>query len=235
MTSPHSIQYHGSPSEQNDRGDVSERALSVWMGQRLRRPLRGGALALMLVLAACGSSDSDGTKAAVDADKTAQASTADETSDSPEPSQGGTGTGTIEIGDVQHDLTVTRCTNMSGAIGGAAASVSEPDNVDVIFEFPPEDRDERPASEGWADMAPSVRLDSEDPYSQWELADGVLEAYNLPAEVEAQEITDTTFDISEDGQSVTGEGQFFEVNALLAGTMTEATTGTFSFSCPPKG
>ena len=203
--------------------------------QRMRRPIRGGALALMLVLASCGSSSSDGAKAKADTDKTAQVPAADKASDSPATSKGGTGTGTIEIGEVKHDLTITRCTNMAGAMGGGAVSASEPDNVDLTFEFPPEDWAERDASEGWADMASSVRLDSEDPYTQWEFAEAVFEAYDLPDDVEAQDVAATTFDISDDGQTVTGEGQFIEVNALLAGTATELTTGTFSFSCPPKG
>lgn len=234
MISQHSTSTYDTRSEFIEDGVALDREPTRLAGHRRRRPIVGGALALMLVLAACGSDGSDGANATADADKTVQAPTGDEATDSSAASAGGTGTGTIEIGDVKHDLTVTRCMNMFDTIGGDAASVSEPDNVDVTFEFSPNDWRDRDASEGWTEDG-TVRLDSEDPYEQWETGASMLEQYNLPGGAQASDFEITSYEISDDGQSVTGEAQFVELNALLAGTMTEPTTGTFSFSCPPEG
>lgn len=186
---------------------------------------RAGAVAVMLmVLAACGA----------DAPEGSQKSSGSAPADKSAVSSGGTGTGTIKIGDFQHDLTIVRCQNLAGAIGGQAVSVSDPNNVEVSFEFPPEDWAERPASEGWSDSA-AVRIDSEDPELQWQTGAESSEGFNLPAGMTAQDVAVTSFDIADDGSSVAGEGQFIELNALFAGTLTESTKGTFAFSCPAKG
>lgn len=233
MTTRDATRSYDTGSEPEDHRAMPEGKRTRLAGARKRRPIIGGALALMLVLAACGSDGSDGAKDGADADKTDQASTGDEATDSPAESSGGTGTGTIEIGDLQHDLTVTRCLNMFGTIGGDAASVSEPDNVDVSFEFSPNDWRDRDASEGWTEDG-TIRLDSEDPYEQWETGASILDQYNLPAGTQAEDFEITSYVIADDGQSVTGEAQFVELYALLGGTTTEPTTGTFSFSCPPE-
>ncbi len=222
------------PPEPNDQGVSLDRDRPQRGKHRMRRTISGGGLALMLVLSACGSSGSDGAKDNADTDKTDQTPPGDEATDAPAASAGGTGTGMIEIGDLKHELTVTRCLSMFDTIGGDAVSVSEPDNIDVSFEFYPEDWRERDPSEGWTEDG-TLRVDSEDPYLQWEAGPSSFELYNLPAGVSAEDFSITSYDISDDGQSVTGEAQFGELNALLGGTMTEPTTGTFSFSCPPKG
>lgn len=237
MISRYNSSHRAAPSEPDDDG-VSldrDRADRLQRGKhRMHRTISGGGLALMLVLSACGSSGSDGAKGDAEGDQTAQAPAGDEAADSPAASTGGTGTGTIEIGDLEHELTVTRCMDMFGAIGGSAVSVSEPDNIEVTFEFSPENWSERDSSEGWTEDG-TLRIDSEDPYLQWEAGPSSFEQYNLPAGVSAQDFSITAYDISDDGQSVTGEAQFGELNGLLAGTNTDVTTGTFSFSCPPKG
>ena len=191
------------------------------------------AIALMLGLAACGSGSSDGAKDVVDGDKATQTTKAGGAKDSPAASKGGTGKGTIQIGDVKHDLTITRCMDLAGAIGGAAVSVSEPENVKVSFEFPPEDWEQRDKSEGWTDMA-TVRFDSEEPYMQWSAGPTAVEGLNLPDGIKAEDMVITHVDIADDGQSVTGEGQFLDVNAIFAGKEAKVASGTFSFSCPPK-
>lgn len=196
---------------------------------RLRRPFVGGVLVLMLALAACGSSDSDDASERGDTsdDETTQPGGA---TDAP---AGGTGEGRIEIGDVSYDLEVNRCVTMFSAVSGDATAVSEPDNVEVSFDFSPEDWAERDASEGWSENG-SVRLDVEDPYTQWVTGNSVLEGYNAPDGVDLNALDITSYDISDDGQSITGEAQFIELNAMLSGTATEPTAGTFSFSCPPS-
>ena len=203
--------------------------------KRTLRPLWGGAIALALVLAACGSSDSDASKEPVKTDPAEGSASGDpDDSDSPSTAGGGTGTGKIEIGDIRHDLKIDGCVTLAGAISGRAVSVTEPDNVDVNFSFSPENWSERDDAADWAENG-TVRLDREDPYEQWQSGASVFEGFNLPSGVEATDFTVTSYDVSDDGQSVTGEARFVELNAMLAGTVAEATVGTFAFSCPPKG
>jgi hypothetical protein len=146
---------------------------------------------------------------------------------------GAAGTGFIQIGDVRHDLTVGRCINLFGAIGGDAASVTEPDNVEVSFDFSPDDWQERPASEGWEENG-SVTLRSEEPYLQWETGPSLIELFNLPAGLDPAAIDITSFDIDDSGRSVQGEAIFIEVTALLTGAEVVPTPGTFAFSCPEE-
>ncbi len=204
--------------------------------KRVRGSMSGGALGLMLVLAACGSGDSAVVKDAGDPGKPTETSVGNgvkEPAAAPGGGAGGTGLGHVEIGDARYDLTITRCTTLAGALSGGGVSVSDPDNVDVTFEFPPEDWAERPKSQGWTDN-PTIRLDSADPYLQWNAGPTQVEGYNLPDGLKATDLAITNVDIADDGQSVTGEGQFIEVNALFAGKEAKPTAGTFSFSCPPK-
>lgn len=149
----------------------------------------------------------------------------------PAPVSAGAGTGMIQIGEVRHDLTITRCMDLFGAITGGAVSVTEPENVDVSFDFSPEDWNER-ASEGWVENG-TIRLDSEDPYLQWETGRSQLELFTLPDGLEYGDVDITSYDISDDLQSVSGEAQFIELNAMLSGATSTPTSGSFSFSCPP--
>lgn len=211
------------------------------------RSLRRGSVVVALLLAtSCGSSSSDtddgATSGAPNSDSTEEVTTVAEADDSEQAaasdeaaaSAGGTGLGMIEIGDVRHELTITRCLQMFGAIGGDGVSVSEPDNVSITFEFSPEDWNERDESEGWSENG-TVRLDSDDPYRQWESGQSLLELYNLPDGVELSELDITSYDISDDGQSVTGEATFIELTSVMTGTEPGPIPGTFSFSCPPEG
>lgn len=207
-------------------------------GKRSHRVLLGGALALAAVLPACGSSDSDSSKEPPTAEAT-DGSTKDANggpgdSVAAPKGRGGTGTGQIEIGDISHDLKIDNCVTMSGAISGRATSVSEPDNVDVNFSFSPENWSDRDDAADWGENG-TVRLDRDDPYEQWESGASIFEGFNLPAGVQATDFTVTSYDVSDDGQSVTGEARFVEVNALLGGKASEPTAGSFAFSCPPKG
>ena len=210
------------------RGDSSRPAV-----HRVRGSSSGGALGLMLVLSAFGSGDPGEMEEAGDTGKATQTSGVKETKKPAVAAGGGTGLGTVEIGGVRYDLTITRCTTVTGAISGGGVSVSEPDNVDVTFEFPPADWAERPPSQGWTDN-PTIRLDSEEPYQQWNAGPTQVEGYNLPDGLKATDMAITNVDIAADGQSVTGEGQFIDVNAIFAGKEAKPTAGTFSFSCPPK-
>ncbi len=201
----------------------------------------GAVFMTALMLAACGSSnDGEGQQVADEGqnssanDQATQQSPASDPAESPVTAEGGTGMGTVQIGDEVWEFTISRCQSLAGALGGQGQSVDDPDNVDVSFEFQPEDWEDRDASEGWDDMA-SIRIDSEEPYLQWETGLGALRDYNLPAGLTADDTPVTGFDISDDGQTVTGEAKFVEINALFSGQIPEIMAGTFSFSCPPKG
>ena len=120
---------------------------------------------------------------------------------------------------------------MAGALSANAVSVGEPDNIDVNFEFSPEDWRERNASEGWTETG-SVRLDSEDPYQQWMLGMSSLEGFNLADGSTAADFDIATIDISDDGQSARGAATFIDINALISGGDAVPTTGSFEFTCP---
>lgn len=213
---------------------------------------------LLAVATACGGSDSTATETPSATDAPA-AEPESEPSDAPAPADapdappvpdappaeeapettppaspgdnGAAGTGTITVGDVTHELTITRCVAMAGAIGADAVSVSEPDNVSADFSFSPEDWQDRPASEGWTETG-TVRLDSDDPYLQWESGASTFEFFNLPAGVSATDYDITSLDISDDGQSASGTANFVEINTLLGGTDTTPIPGSFAFTCP---
>ena len=208
------------------------------------------AVGMLLVLTACGGDDdaapadaadsrasqddaaapADGSDAAESPDETAAAgeAVADPSSTS---SFGEPGTGMIEIGDLRHELTVTRCVSMAGAMGGDAVSVSEPDNVSISFSFSPEDWQDRNASEGWSETG-SVRLDNDEPYLQWATGISSFEGFNLPDGIAAADLDITAIDISDDGRSARGEAMFAEVNSLFTGGDVLTATGSFEFTCP---
>ena len=215
------------------------------MATRTRLALFAG---LTLAVVSCGGGDDDATSNATEESAqpsetepspqnegdSAEVATSDVTEPAAAPDSGGggdAGTGTIEIGDLRHDLTITRCVTLAGAIAADAVSVSEPDNIDVSFSFSPEDWKERDASEGWTETG-TVRLDSDDPYQQWESGAGSFEGFNLPAGTTATDFDITALDISDDGQSARGEGIFVEINALLGGGDAAPTPGSFEFTCP---
>jgi len=120
---------------------------------------------------------------------------------------------------------------LAGALSANAVSVGEPDNIDVNFEFSPEDWRERNASEGWTETG-SVRLDSEDPYQQWMSGMSSLEGFNLSDGSTAADFDIATIDISDDGQSARGAATFIDINALISGGDAVPTTGSFEFTCP---
>ena len=193
---------------------------------RLRRHVGLGACALAFVVAGCSSSGSTSSKT------TAGTAGAGSSTGAKAASAGGTGKGTIAIGDVNQDLKVTRCVNMSGAIAGDAVSVSEPDNVKVSFSFSPNDWQKRNASEGWTNDG-DVRLDSDEPYAQWQTGPEAMQGINLPNGIKTADAAITSYKVADDGQSVKGEAKFVDMSALGSGDM-KLTSGTFSFSCPPK-
>lgn len=147
----------------------------------------------------------------------------------------------IQVGELRHELKVTRCTSMAGAMGGEAESVTEPDNVEVSFELPPDD---------WADSktigllghSGLIRVSIEDAYLEWVTSPQNAEELNLPDGVNASDVAVTDFVVSDDGQTMEGKATFIEVrkrspksNPGIPEDATPAETGTFSFSCPPAG
>ena len=201
-------------------------------------------LGLLLVSMSCGGSDStpsaDDTPAAEPSGASSPADEADapidDEADAPtesaaSSSNSAAGTGTITIGDLSHELTMLRCVTMAGAISADGVSVSEPDNVDVSFSFSPEDWRDRPTSQGWTETG-TARLDVDEPYEQWESGASVFEGFTLPAGTTAADFDITALDISDDGQSASGEATFVEINALLGVGDPVPTPGSFAFTCP---
>ncbi len=209
------------------------------------------AFALGVLIAACGSdeeanvSDSDDVAPVSDAaaEETDAPDAVNDTdpasSDADEPAAavddgaaaGEAGTGFVEIDSTQFDLTVVDCIDLAGALGGRFEGVDEPDNVRGDFSFSPDDWESRDASEGWEEPG-TITVRVEDPYLQWETGASLVEGYNLPDGVTADEIVVSSFDIDEQARSVEGTATFFEVNSLFAGSATEPSAGTFEFNCP---
>jgi hypothetical protein len=186
-----------------------------------------------MLLAACG--DDDDVASTDDADLVEDAAAsgddADQGADGGDAAAAGPGgSGYIELGDVRHELTVTSCMSMFGALGGVAESTEDPENVEVTFDFAPEDWQERDASEGW-ETAGGVTVRSEEPYQQWETGQDNLFGINLPDGVEASELDVTAIDIDADAQTVSGEATFIDLMAAMAGDA-EPVAGSFAFSCP---
>lgn len=177
-------------------------------------------LPLCLVLVACGRED---------------ASPAEATEAREDPAAnvgfGEPGTGFVEVGDQRHDLNVWRCLSMFGALSGSAASIIEPDNVSVTFEFSPADWRERDASEGWEETG-TVRVRSDDPYNQWETGPSAVEMYNLRG-LDPESLDITSLEIASNGRSARGEAVFIDINSVMAGAP-EVLPGAFQFSCPPQ-
>jgi hypothetical protein len=210
------------------------------------------ALALGVLVAACGSDDEANVSGSSDAapvtdaategtdapDEATDTDTASSDGDAPAATvddgaaaAGAAGTGIVEIDGTRFDVTVIDCIDLAGALGGRFEGVDEPDNVRGDFSFSPDDWESRDASEGWEEPG-SVTLRVEDPYLQWETGASLVEGYNLPDGVSADEIVVSSFDIDEQALSVRGKATFFEVNSLFAGSATEPAYGTFEFNCP---
>lgn len=201
------------------------------------RSVAAALVAASMLLAACGDDDDD-VAATDDADLVtdaaasgAEADEGDEADEADEaaPAEPG-GTGYIELGDVRHELTVTSCLEMFGALGGVAESVEDPENIEVTFDFSPEDWQERDASEGW-ETAGGVTVRSEEPYQQWETGQDNIFGFNLPDGVDASELDVTAIAIDADAQTVSGEATFIDMMAVMAGDA-EPVAGSFAFSCP---
>ena len=191
-------------------------------------------VAASMLLASCGDDDDD-VAATDDADLVTDAAAsgdeADEGGEGDEAAPAGPGgSGYIELGDVRHELTVTSCLEMFGALGGVAESVEDPENIEVTFDFSPEDWQERDASEGW-ETAGGVTVRSEEPYQQWETGQDNIFGFNLPDGVDASELDVTAIDIDADAQTVSGEATFIDLMAVMAGDA-EPVAGSFAFSCP---
>ena len=206
----------------------------------LRRARPAVALvAVSMLLGACGGDDDDGA-AVDDVDLVEDAAAAtdagadDEGDDAGEGDGEGSaepgGTGHIELGDVRHELTVTSCMSMFGALGGVAESTEDPENIEVTFDFAPEDWQDRDASEGW-ETAGGVTVRSEEPYQQWETGQDNIFGFNLPEGVDASELDVTSIDIDADAQAVSGDATFIDMMAVMAGDA-EPVAGSFAFSCP---
>ncbi len=210
--------------------------------------LRAGAvIALTVGLSACGGSDdaqtapdsTTTTAAAADTDAGADAESATTVTE-PASDEGdaappaGSAVGMMQIGEERFDLTVVRCITMGGAVGGDAVGVDDPDNLQASFFFSPEDWRQRPSSEGWTEDG-TLRIDSDEPYWQWESGQSTFEGFNLPSGLDPTMIDIVSYDIADDGGSVRGEAMFLELNEMLSGTMVEPVAGSFEFSCPPSG
>jgi hypothetical protein len=212
----------------------------------MHRPLCFAAsMVFVLVAAGCGGDDAasapatspgSASTAAPAPGSTATGAESDATAGSVSATSGtagGDGTGFISVGDVRHDLEVTRCFSIGGAVGGGAVSVTEPDNVQVSFEFAPQDWRERDAGEGWESTG-SVNLSSDDPYVQWVTGQDLVAGYNFPAGIDVATLDITSVEVAADGSGVSGTGTFVDLSALMATSTVEPVEGTFQFSCPPR-
>lgn len=182
-------------------------------------------LGLALVLAGCGSSGENGSENPTGNDEGAKGP---DTAQELPAAKGGTGKGMIEVGDLRYELKVTRCTPIMGTIRGEAESVTEPDNVEVYLELPPNDWSDKKSMD-MLDHAGMVRLEIEDSYVKWVTGHSSIEVPNLPKGLQDAGIVLSERNVSKDLQSMEGKGTFVEVN----GTTDEEKLGTFSFSCPP--
>lgn len=182
-----------------------------------------------MLLVACGDDDDDGAAATDDADLLEEASASGGAGDPVAPAGPG-GAGHIQIGDVRHELTVTSCMEMAGALGGIAEGTDDPENLEVTFDFAPEDWQARDASEGW-ETAGGITVRSEEPYEQWETGQDNIFGFNLPDGVDASELDITAVDVDVDAQTASGEATFIDLTAVMAGDA-EPVDGSFSFACP---
>ena len=189
------------------------------------------------LVVACGGDEPTDTENTSGAPAT-PAATTDTTADpqatveesTPAPSASA-GVGFIEISGTRYDVTVSDCLDMAGAMGGRFKGVDDPDNVSGDFSFSPDDWETRNSSEGWTEPG-SLTLRVEEPYLQWESGVSLIEVYNLPAGVTAEDVVVTRFEIDEQTLSVQGEATFLEVNSLMTGSATPPSAGTFAFACP---
>lgn len=191
-------------------------------------------LALVLVLSGCapgagmGPDGGDATSDEANDSATAQGDTAQRVA----------GKGMIEIGELRYELAVTRCTQILRTVGGDAESVTEPNNVQVYFEFPPNDWTDSEAIENLGHTG-LVKLRIEDVYANWVTSPTEVEDMNLPHGVDAADVVVTELNVSADGQTMEGKATFLEVNqrSLQQNPRTAdddrpTEAGYFSFSCP---
>lgn len=191
------------------------------------------ALAALALLGACGDDGGDDDAASTPADTEEQAESSGDDGGASE-SAGGTGTGFVQIGDERFEFTIEDCIAMFGAVAGSGVGVDDPENLEVSFDFSPDDWQDRPASEGWESNG-AITVRSEEPYLQWETGGEVLAGvFNLPAGIDAADLDITSYDIDEGSSTVTGEATFLELNAVMTGGG-EPTDGSFELSCPPEG
>ena len=98
----------------------------------------------------------------------------------------------------------------------------------MVFNIAPEDWAESAGS----DEAGSIQY-SESLAVSWTTGQHrYIDDYQLPADVDPSSIAITSYDIADDGQSVTGEATFYDLNALVYETPVPPEAGTFAFACP---
>lgn len=201
-----------------------------------KRPgLMLGLVMLISLAAACGgetapTASTEGTSMAPSTAGTVDPATPATAADAPAGTDaaagGGTGLGFVEVGDLRHDLTITECHNRYGVLAGTAVSLSDPDNVQVQFAVSPENW-----QEAGLDEAGTINFIA--PPAQWVTGQSKFAGYTMPDGVDVASLGITSFEVSDDGQSVMGEATFFEFGQLLGGTPVEPVQGSFEFSCPP--
>jgi hypothetical protein len=142
------------------------------------------------------------------------------------------GTGFIQIGDMRHELTIELCANLFGAVNGRAIGADDPQAVKVVFNISPEDWQEQGDSSGFDDAGSVQFIESQTP--SWSTGLNYIGDYEIPADVDASTLGISSFDISDDGQSVSGDATFYDLDALVYATPVAPETGSFAFACPPS-
>lgn len=202
----------------------------------MRRPLMNlgrrtvPALAALALLGACGDDD-DASSSPPDTAAEAPAGDDDGGSDGASSATGGgSGTGFVQIGDERYELTIEGCVEMFGAMAGNGHATNDPDNVEVAFDLSPQDWQDRDPSEGW-EMAGAITLSIEEPYHQWETGGALVELFDLPDGLKADDVDIVSHQIDERTSTATGTASFIDLGAVLAGGGTPV-EGSFELSCP---
>lgn len=140
---------------------------------------------------------------------------------------------------MSYEVTVHRCSDMFGTIGGDGVAVSEPDIVSEQFELPTNKLSEAGSLElmGHSGL---VRIKFEDSGPKWLSISTNAADYNLPPRVSAEDVGITDLDTAENGESTRGTATFLEVSLRTPpesprqlGDDKPTQNGTFSLSCPP--
>jgi hypothetical protein len=140
------------------------------------------------------------------------------------------GMGFIQIGDLRHDLTVELCANIFDAVNGRAVGTGDAEAVKVVFNLSPEDWQDRGDNFGYEDAGSIQYIESQTP--SWSTGLNYIGDYEIPADVDVTTLGISSYDISDDGQSVSGEATFYDLNALVYATPVAPETGSFAFACP---